>query len=517
MIDPIRYKVKLLGVVAVAFVAGAGLSSGLDRAASARVPHAVTDAASTQVVASAPRSPARAAELGDAFIAIADAVTPAVVRIQTERLGPASQGARAPHGMRDFFGLPPGRGEPQVPAIAGGSGFIVSPDGYILTNNHVIAGADRIRVTLVDRRDFEAEIVGQDQTTDVAVIRIKARDLPVVRLGDSDHARVGEWVLAIGNPGFDDSSTLDFTVTSGIISAKGRPLDIIPRELAAEDDPAAGYAIEDFIQTDAVINPGNSGGPLVNLRGEVVGMNTAIASLTGYYQGYGFAIPMNLARRVMKDLIEHGHVRRALLGISIQEISPEDAEVYRLPSIAGVLVEDFAEDSPARHAGLQRHDVIVSLNGQEVERVGQLQRLVAQHRPGDVVEVGAIRYGERVDLRIRLTQAPITAVPARPAARPGTASGERLGIQVSELTPELAREMGWDQAGGAVVAGVRAMSVAQRKGIFSGQRIVSIDGRDIRTAREAQEILRSARSGQVLSLTLLNQAGRTSIANVRVP
>ncbi|HLU26217.1 MAG TPA: trypsin-like peptidase domain-containing protein [Longimicrobiales bacterium] len=516
MVDPIRSKVKYLGVVAVAFLAGAGLSVGLDRGGPVRVLPPIGEASWTQTVASVPRSPLRAAELGDAFAAIAEAVTPAVVRIQTERLEPVGHGARAPHGLRDFFGWPPGNGA-HVPAIAGGSGFIVSPDGYILTNNHVIAGADRIRVTLVDRRDFEAEVVGQDPTTDVAVIRIDARDLPFVTLGDSDQTRVGEWVLAIGNPGFDDSNTLDFTVTSGIISAKGRPLDIIPRELAAEDNAAAGYAIEDFIQTDAVINPGNSGGPLVNLRGEVVGVNTAIASETGYYQGYGFAIPVNLARRVMRDLIEHGHVKRALLGITIKDVSPEDAEVYRLPAIAGVLVEDFAEDSPARRAGLRQHDVIVSLNGQPVERVGQLQRLVAQHRPGDMVEVGAIRYGERVDLRIRLTQAPITAATARPARRTAPASGERLGIQVSELTPELAREMGWDRPGGAVISGVRAMSAAERKGILSGQRIVSIDGREIRTAQEAREILRNARSGQILSLTLLNRGGRTTIANVRVP
>src|SRR5690606_25910792 len=216
-------------------------------------------------------------------------------------------------------------------------------------------------VTLVDKRTFEAEVVGRDPTTDVAVIKIDAKGLPAIPMGDSDQARVGEWVLAIGNPGFGDSRSLDFTVTGGIISAKGRPLDIIGRELQNHASPAASYAIEDFIQTDAVINPGNSGGPLVNLRGEVIGMNTAIASGTGFYQGYGFAIPINLARRVMSDLIEHGHVRRALLGINIVNVTPEDAEVFRLPEIAGALVEDFAEGSPAQRAGLQRGDVIVEV------------------------------------------------------------------------------------------------------------------------------------------------------------
>src|SRR5690606_7441476 len=214
-----------------------------------------------------------------------------------------------------------------------------------LTNNHVIEGADRIQVTLLDKRTFEAEVIGGDRTTDVAVIRVRARGLPFLRLGDSDEARVGEWVLAIGNPGFEQASTLDFTVTSGIISAKGRPLYIINRELAAQDDAAATLAIEDFIQTDAVINPGNSGGPLVNLRGEVVGINTAIASLTGYYQGYGFAIPSNLARRVLRYLIEHGHVRRALVGITIADAHAADAVVCGLPVSHSELVVNVPPNS----------------------------------------------------------------------------------------------------------------------------------------------------------------------------
>src|SRR5690606_1867227 len=268
-----------------------------------------------------------ATDLSEAFIAIAELVTPSVVRIQVQRAATASPHGPLPPGFRDFFGLPDGAPQPE---IAGGSGFIVSPDGYILTNNHVIDGAERSTVTLVDKRSYTAEVVGRDPTTDVAVVRIDARDLPAARLGDSEDARVGEWVLAIGNPGFSEVSTLDFTVTSGIISAKGRPLQIIGSELQANRNPAAVYAIEDFLQTDAVINPGNSGGPLVNLRGEVIGINTAIASGTGFYQGYGFAIPVNLARRVMSDLIEHGHVRRALLGINIVNVTPEDAEVFRL-------------------------------------------------------------------------------------------------------------------------------------------------------------------------------------------
>jgi serine protease Do len=235
---------------------------------------------------------------------------------------------------------------------------------------------------LRDRRTLPAALVGGDPLTDVAVIRVQATELPAVALGNSDEARVGEWVLAIGNPGFGNASTLDFSVTGGIISAKGRPLNVLATELPAQDPSAPSYAIEDFIQTDAVINPGNSGGPLVDLSGTVIGINTAIASTTGYSQGYGFAIPSNLAQRIMRDLITHGHVRRPLLGISIADVTAEDAEVYRLGRIVGVVVEDFAPTSPAQRAGLRQHDVIVAVDGTPVDRVGQLQRLVALHQPG---------------------------------------------------------------------------------------------------------------------------------------
>ncbi|HEX7052115.1 MAG TPA: trypsin-like peptidase domain-containing protein [Longimicrobiales bacterium] len=508
MMQRIRIRLGLLVLVPTAFVFGLGLADGLPWSHGSQ---AVQSAAATVPDRADVRE---ASELSTAFVAIADAVTPAVVRIEAERLGAAPSAGTLPPGFREFFGLPDGQ-VPEPPRIAGGSGFIVTEDGYILTNNHVIAGADRISVTLVDKRTFGATVVGRDPTTDVAVIKIDATDLPVMRLGDSDAARVGEWVLAIGNPGFGDASTLDFTVTSGIISAKGRPLDIIGRELQGNAYPAASYAIEDFIQTDAVINPGNSGGPLVNLRGEVIGINTAIASGTGFYQGYGFAIPVNLVRRVMNDLIAHGHVRRALLGISILNVTAEDAEVYDLPEISGVLVEDFQADSPARQAGLERGDVIVEVDGQEVERVGQLQRLIALHQPGQTVDVRVIRYGTPRRFRIRLTQAPIPAEPPRITA-PEPDRPEGLGIEVSELTPSLAREWGYRTAGGALVSAVLPVSPAARMNI-RGYRIISIDREPIESASEAEAMLRDADSGDVVSLLLQSPDGRTRIANLRVP
>jgi serine protease Do len=454
----------------------------------------------------------QATSLSDAFIAIAETVTSAVVRIEVERtmsLDPPLAGG----GLQDLFGRPRSQGQ-SVPQLLGGSGFIVSPDGYILTNNHVVADADRITVTLRDKRSFEATLVGGDATTDVAVIRVDAAALPYVMLGDSDAARVGEWVLAIGNPGFADESPLDFTVTSGIISAKNRPLNVLSAELQSSDPASAQYVIEDFIQTDAVINPGNSGGPLVDLRGTVIGINTAIASTTGYSQGYGFAIPANLAQRVMRDLIEHGWVRRALLGITIADVSAEDAEIYGLGSIAGVVVEDFAPDSPAEAAGLQRHDVIVAVGGTPVERLGQLQRLVALHQPGDPVALSVVRYGQPLQVEVRLMEA-AGARPARRSPPPRTQNG--LGLELEELTPELARQLGFARAGGALVARVLPASPAARKQISAHHRVSAIDRRAVNTVGEARAILRQARSGQIVSLEMEYPDGRTYIANVRMP
>src|SRR5205814_9993398 len=240
-----------------------------------------------------------------------------------------AESQRLPPGFEDFF---PQRRRPQVEQ-GSGSGFIVSADGYILTNNHVVAGADKVTVKLYDKREFTAKVVGTDPNTDVAVIKIDMRGLPTVQFGNSDSTRVGEWALAIGNP---LGEAFSFTVTAGIVSAKGRLLPGLQQ---------TRYAIQDFIQTDAAINPGNSGGPLVNIRGQVIGINSAIASETGYYAGYGFAIPINLARTVMTQLISTGHVERAVLGISVLPVRPEDAEDVKLPDIKGAVIQGFTDDN----------------------------------------------------------------------------------------------------------------------------------------------------------------------------
>ena len=348
-------------------------------AALALAPLALPAPAAAQAGGSRPAPPAAVLqpmiEAENAFMAVAEAVTPSVVSIRTER---AIRDPRVRPGTR----VPSGQG----------SGFIVSRDGYIMTNNHVVAGASRVTVVLLDKREFVARVVGRDPTTDVAVIKIDGADFPAVRLGDDARARVGQWVLAVGNP-----LGLDFTVTSGIVSAKGRSVPVNQDQ----------YAISDFIQTDAAINPGNSGGPLVNIRGEVIGINSAIASPTGVNAGYGFAIPISLARDVMDDLVQYGEVRRAVLGLRLADVDAEIAGRAGLRTIAGAFVAGFPEgESPARTAGLQAGDVIVAVGGRPVDRVATLQRVVRALGPGAVAEVGFVRAGTQRTVRVRLAAAP---------------------------------------------------------------------------------------------------------------
>ncbi len=308
---------KFGALVALAFVFGLAFASTLGVPKKGGAPEFVpaAQAAGTQFQIPAAKP---AADIGNAFVAVAEHVKPAVVFVKSQHVE-RSQSQRLPPGFEDFF--PQLRRRPQVEQ-GSGSGFIVSPDGYILTNNHVVAGADRVTVKLYDKREFTAKVVGTDPNTDVAVIRIDARNLPTVGLGNSDSTRVGEWALAVGNP---LGEAFAFTVTAGIISAKGRALIGLPRP---------SYGIQDFIQTDAAINPGNSGGPLVNIQGQVIGINSAIASETGYYAGYGFAIPINLARTVMDQLVKTGHVERAVMGIRIDDARQEDAEAVGLRASA---------------------------------------------------------------------------------------------------------------------------------------------------------------------------------------
>ena len=462
-------------------------------------------------------------ETGEAFVAIAEHVTPAVVSISAES-APRERSAtpddprrRAlPPGWEDFFRQ---FGDPrqQTPRQSSGTGFIVSADGYILTNNHVVEDADRLVVTLNDGRDYQARLVGRDPDTDVAVIKIDGRGLPTVAFGDDTRLRIGEWVVAIGNP-----LGLDFTVTAGIVSAKGRSATDV--NLPIQGGNNGSYAIVDLIQTDAAINPGNSGGPLVNIRGEVIGINNAIASQTGYFAGYGFAIPITLAKDVMEDLIEHGRVRRAVIGVSIKDVNPDDAGAAGLDQIRGAVVSDFPdENSPARRAGLQRNDVIIAINGRAVDRVSTLQRLVRSHEPGETITVEAMRYGERKQFRVRLEEAPATtavaAAPRRPTAEPAGTSAGKLGIVVQPLTPEVARSRGiTGPAEGVLVTEVLPDGPARDR-LATGWVITEVlhpaPARPVRNERDLQQALAPLKEGDYLSLGV-RVGEQRSVVNLRV-
>src|SRR6267378_4284682 len=429
---PVRTRdwLKFGTLVAIAFVFGLAFASTLNlpkKSGAAETLVVPTPSPEAAPLLSAPALKS-AGDFQDAFVAVAEHVKPAVVFIRSQHVE-RGDNQRLPPGFQDFF--PNLRRRPQVEQ-GSGSGFIVSPDGYILTNNHVVAGADRVTVKLYDKREFTAKVVGTDPNTDVAVIRIDARNLPTVGFGNSDSTRVGEWALAVGNP---LGEAFAFTVTAGIISAKGRLLQGLPRP---------SYGIQDFIQTDAAINPGNSGGPLVNIQGQVIGINSAIASETGFYSGYGFAIPINLARTVMDQLVKTGHVERAVMGIRIDDARQEDAEAVGLKQIRGVLVESFAPgQSPAKDAGLQPGDVIVALDGQPIDNTPQLQQKVGFKKPGETVEVTVLRQGgEKKTFTVRLARAPSerdTEVASARGAKPkGDASSkeEVLGISVEPLSTE---------------------------------------------------------------------------------
>jgi serine protease Do len=518
MFDPLRAKARVIGYTGVAFLFGLGLASGLGWTGPSFAMPTVTEVPQVQEEAVRP-----ALDLSDAFANVAEQVTPAVVRIEvtSTRQIPSSQ-MRIPEGFRDFFNLPDDpdmENHPGIPSLSGGSGFFISEDGYILTNNHVVGDADEIRVFLVDGRQYVADLVGADPTTDVAVIKIDDTGLSHLSLGRSGTIRVGEWILAVGNPGFGSGNPdqLDYTVTAGIISAKGRPLQLIQSELQRNPEAGidAGFAIEDFIQTDAVINRGNSGGPMVNLMGQVIGINSAILTPTGTYAGYGFAIPIDLASRVMEDLIEYGRVRRAWLGVRIREVAQEDQEYYNLPEVAGVLVSEATEGGPAEAARLQPEDIIYSVDGTVVYTPSGLQNLIAQRRPGETVMLRVYRERSPLDVRVRLGEAPLTTQEEPEAEGPAPAEEEALGIGVSELTPDLAGRWGYDSPGGVIITQVTPRGPADRRQVFRGEKLLAINDQPVESVEDVEAILRRVEPGQVVGLRLAVPDGTERTVTVR--
>ena len=353
---------------------------------------------------------------------------------------------------RFFRGRPP-EGEFKTESL--GSGVIVDERGYILTNNHVIEGASELKIKLGDKREFDAKVIGADPQTDVAVIKIESSDhLPAAKLGDSDKIRVGQWAIAIGSP-----FGLVQTVSAGIISATGRA-----------NVGVAQY--EDLIQTDAAINPGNSGGPLVNVKGEVIGINTAIFTRTGGYQGIGFAIPINMAKAIMRDLIDKGKVTRGWLGVVIQDLNPALAKSFGVTVTEGVLVSDIQSNSPAAEAGIERGDIVTEYNGTQVRDVNHLRNLVAPTEIGKAVTIKVLRDGKEKALSIKIGEQPPELFGLAPGAQP---SAKNLGVTVQNLTPELAKSLGYEGEKGVLVSSVQPGSPGALADLREGDLIKEVN------------------------------------------
>jgi Do/DeqQ family serine protease len=411
----------------------------------------------------------------DDFVMAAERSVNAVVHVKTEQ---EVQNVYNP--WAEFFGQSKGSGEPHVQR-GSGSGVIISEDGYITTNNHVIDGADRIKVILNNNRTYDATLVGHDPATDLAVLKIDEANLPSITFGTSDNVKVGEWVLAVGNP-FELTST----VTAGIVSAKARNINLLRYDQSKEVFP-----IESFIQTDAAVNPGNSGGALVNTRGELIGINTAIASRTGSYSGYSFAIPSSIVKKVANDIIEYGNVQRGYIGVKISEMNEEVAEESGLNAIRGVYVSGLMEDGAAALAGIEEGDVILTVNERDVNSVPSLQEQVSKYRPGDEVKVTVWRDGKTQELELTLRNSSgTTAIVEKAEAY----EIEKLGASFSEVSADLRSKL--DISGGAKIESL-GEGKFKNIGIKEGFIITSIDRNKIESPDDLEKALKS-KSGGVL-------------------
>jgi serine protease Do len=403
------------------------------------------------------------------FVKAADATVHAVVHVKVF----GSQQVYDP--FQGFFGYQ----NPQRQQMEGsGSGVIITEDGYIVTNNHVVADAEKVEVTLNDNRNFTAKVVGTDPSTDLALLKIDEKGLPFITYGNSDDVKVGEWVLAVGNP-----FNLTSTVTAGIVSAKARNIGILPDQ----------YKIESFIQTDAAVNPGNSGGALVNTKGELIGINSAIASTTGSYTGYSFAIPVNLVRKVMDDIAEFGSVQRGFIGVSIRDIDSKLAQEKGLKEVKGVYVAGLSEDGAASQAGISEGDIITKVGDITVNSVPQLQEQIGHFRPGDKVNVTALRNGNEKVFTVTLKNKDGGTALVKPT--PASASLNLLGASFSNITNEDKSNLGI--SGGAKISRLNPGKL-RNAGIKEGFIITSIDRKPVRSMTDLENALKDKQGGVLI-------------------
>ncbi len=476
-----------------------------------------------------------------AFRALAKAIQPTVVSIEIKTEAPKHSNNSGNGGSNNpfhfFFHNLPGQGDnndngddgdeynpfmQQGPQEGLGSGVIITSDGYILTNNHVVADAAKkggITVKLTDKRTFEGRVIGTDPTTDLAVIKIDATGLPVAALGNSDDIQIGDWVLAVGTPlGFES------TVTKGIISSLGRSLD-----LPTEGNPKAkgSYTISDFIQTDAAINPGNSGGGLFNVRGQVIGINAAIASRTGMFAGYGFAIPVNIAKTVAQDLIKNGKVNRGYIGVTIRGVDATDAEALGLPSVKGVRIEDVVSGGAAEAAGLKKNDVIFTINGEEVNESNQLQGIVALHHVGDELHLHIWRDGKEKDIAVTLRPrtGDLASADVKNDDEPEahheslkqSATLDNIGVTVRNLTSEEKEK--YNTSNGVYITKVMPASVAADRGLGAsnvGRVVTEVGRKPVRNVSDFESVINSNK-GKAVGMTVLDDEGDSRFVSVKVP
>lgn len=435
------------------------------------------------------------------FSFAAETVSPTVVHIRTTITRTVRQ-QQMPDIFREFFGDEFGQGQGQGQSRprreqgqASGSGVIISKDGYIVTNNHVVQDADEVEVILTDKRSFKAKVIGTDPLTDLAVVKVEAANLPAIVLGDSDGLKLGEWVLAVGYP-----LDLESTVTAGIVSAKGRGIGILGRNQQGQqrdDKKPVDTPIESFIQTDAAINPGNSGGALVNLRGELVGINSAIASATGYYSGYGFAVPVSLVKKVTADLLKYGNVQRGYLGILPIELDSKIAADKGVKVGRGIYVESVTDNGAAKTAGIQKGDVIVKMDGQPLDSDAQMREIIGRRRPGDVVNVTINRGGteREVKLELRNRNGGRDVIKKEEMAASGIKS---LGAEFSNLSDKDRQQLG-------IPGGVRVSKILDGKmaetDVEEGFIIVKANGRSVKSVKDLETIIGTVKEGDGLMLS----------------